>query len=173
MGTKHIHINTNTTPLITHTTTKMATLHYLPPVKPSAVALGTVYNHAISLAVLGPVFGDTYRQAQAANSKEEFFKSKEAASAAAAWGTSLVGSAVQAYGVGALINATGTLTYKGAAYLGSLIFFASAAPSVVSQVLTEKRPLDTIAVGALARAMETVGLSMFLTYWGTRTNPFD
>jgi hypothetical protein len=32
-------------------------------------------------------------------------------------------------------------------------------------VLTEKRPLDTVAVGALARIMETVGLSMFLTYW--------
>ena len=102
----------------------------LPPVKPSAIALGTVFNHAASLAILGPVFGDTYRQAQAANSKEEFFKSKEAASAAAAWGTSLVGSAVQSYGVGALINATGTLSYKGAAYLGTLIFFASSAPSV-------------------------------------------
>ena len=102
----------------------------LPPVKPSAIALGTVFNHVASLAILGPVFGDTYRQAQAANSKEEFFKSKEAAGAAAAWGTSLIGSAVQSYGVGALINATGTLSYKGAAYLGSLIFFASSAPSV-------------------------------------------
>ena len=57
-------------------------------------------------------------------------KSKEAAGAAAAWGSSLVGSAVQSYGVGALINATGTLSYKGAAYLGSLIFMASSAPSV-------------------------------------------
>lgn len=143
--------------------------------------------------MLGPVFGDAYRRAQAANSKEEYFNTKEAATAAASWGSSLVGSAIQAYGVGALINATGTLTYKGAAYLGSLIFFASAAPSVrhhfgweifrsssntnntqvVSQVLTEKRPLDTIAVGALARGMETVGLSLFLTYWGTRTNPFE
>jgi len=102
----------------------------LPPVKPSAIALGTIFNHAASLAVLGPVFGDTYHRAQAANSKEEFVKSKEAASAAAAWGTSLVGSAIQSYGVGALINATGTLSYKGAAYLGSLIFFASSAPSV-------------------------------------------
>jgi len=106
----------------------------LPPVKPSAIAIGTVFNHAASLAVLGPLFGDTYRQAQAANSKEEFFKSKEAASAGAAWGTSLVGSAIQSYGVGALINATGTLSYKGAAYLGSLIFFASSAPSVRSLV---------------------------------------
>ena len=88
--------------------------------------MGTIFNHAASLAVLAPVFGDTYNRAQAANSKEEFFKSKEAAS----WGTSIVGSAVQSYGVGALINATGTLSYKGAAYLGSLIFMASSAPGV-------------------------------------------
>ncbi|PPJ55711.1 hypothetical protein CBER1_08282 [Cercospora berteroae] len=151
----------------------MASLHYLPPVKPSAIALGTVFNHVASLAVLGPVFGETYRKAQAANSSEEFFKSKEAASAGAAWGTSLVGSAIQSYGVGALINATGTLSYKGAAYLGGLIFFASSAPSFIAQIATEKRPLDTVAVGALARVFETVGLSLFLTYWGTRTNPLD
>jgi len=44
---------------------------------------------------------------------------------------------------------------------------------VVSQVITEKRPIDTIAVGALARVLETVGLSMFMTYWGTRTSVFD
>jgi hypothetical protein len=114
----------------------------LPPVKPSAIALGTVFNHAASLAVLGPVFGDTYHRAQAANSKEEFIKSKEAASAAAAWGTSLVGSAIQSYGVGALINATGTLSYKGAAYLGSLIFMASSAPSVLPpQILLTYTPL--------------------------------
>lgn len=79
---------------------------------------------------MAPLFGDTYQRAQSANSKEEFFKSKEAATAAATWGSSLVGSAIQSYGVGALINATGTLSYKGAAYLGSLIFFASSAPAV-------------------------------------------
>lgn len=151
----------------------MATLQYLPTVKPSAIALGTVFNHTASLAILAPLFGDTYRRAQAANSKEEFFKSKEAAGAAAAYGSSIVGSAIQSYGVGALINSTGVLSYKGAAYLGSLIFFASSAPSFISQVFTEKRPLDTVAVGALARVFETVGLSLFLNWWGTRTNPFD
>ncbi|RAR04509.1 DUF1761-domain-containing protein [Stemphylium lycopersici] len=154
-------------------TDKFPLLPDLPPVKPSAIALGTAFNHAVSLAVLGPVFGDAYRRAQQANSKEEYFHSKEAATAAASYGSSILGSGIQAYGVGALINATGTLTYKGAAYLGSLIFFASAAPSIVSQIVTEKRPVDTIAIGAVARVLETVGLSMFLTYWGTRTNPFD
>ncbi|KAL8832679.1 MAG: hypothetical protein Q9191_000132 [Dirinaria sp. TL-2023a] len=151
----------------------MATLNYLPPVKPSAIAIGTVFNHGVSLALLAPVFGDTYHRAQAANSKEEFLKSKEAASAAAAWGSSLAGSALQTYGVGALLVATGTLSYKGAAYLGGLVFLASSAPSFISQVFTEKRPLDTVAVGALARVFETVGLSLALNYWGVRQNPFD
>jgi len=132
-----------------------------------------VFNHVVSLAVLGPVFGETYHRARAADTKEEFLKSREAATAAATWGGSITGSALQAYGVGALINATGTLTYKGAAYLGGLIFLASAAPTLVSQIITEKRPADTLIVSALARVAETVGLSLFLTYWGTRTNPFD
>jgi hypothetical protein len=43
----------------------------------------------------------------------------------------------------------------------------------VSQIATEKRPLDTFAVGALARLFETVGLSLFLTYWGTRNGPLN
>lgn len=102
----------------------------LPPVKPSAIALGIVFNQVSSAAVLAPLFGDTYHRAKAADSKEEFLKSKEAATAAASWGSSIVGSGIQTYGVAALINATGTLSYKGAAYLGSLIFFASYSPSV-------------------------------------------
>ena len=40
-----------------------------------------------------------------------------------------------------------------------------------SQILTEKRPMETVAIGAVSRVLETVGLSLFLTYWGTRTNP--
>jgi len=151
----------------------MATLHYLPPVKPSAIALGIVFNQVSSAAVLAPLFGDTYHRAKASDSKEEFLKSKEAATAAASWGSSIVGSGIQTYGVAALINATGTLSYKGAAYLGSLIFFASYSPSLVSALVTENRPVDTVAVGVLSRLFETVGLSLFLTYWGTRTNPFD
>ncbi|KAL1994244.1 hypothetical protein VTN49DRAFT_2913 [Thermomyces lanuginosus] len=151
----------------------MATLQYLPAVKPSAIALGAVFTHTASLGILAPVFGDVYHRAQSANTKEEFVKSKETTSAVTAWGSSAVGSAMQAYGVGALINATGTLSYKGAAYLGSLIFFASSAPSLLAQIFTEKRPLDTVAVGLVSRLFETVGLSLFLTWWGTRTNPFD
>ncbi|KAI9653499.1 MAG: hypothetical protein M1829_001292 [Trizodia sp. TS-e1964] len=154
-------------------TTSTNPTYYLPPVKPSAIALGTIFSQTTSIAILAPLFGDTYHRAQRANSSEEFFKSKEAASAASYWGTSVVGSVIQSYGVAALINSTGTLSYKGSAYLGSLIFMASSAPSFLAQLFTEQRPFDTIAVSAVARLFETVGLSMLLTWWGTRTNPFD
>jgi len=148
-------------------------LHYLPPVKPSAIALGTLFCHGTELAVMTPLFGDAYRRAKAANTKEEFVHSKQASSAALAWGTSFVGSALQSYGVGALINATGTLSYKGAAYLGSLIFLATAAPGYLNEIFLEHRPIDTIGINVLAKVLETVGLSTFLVWWGTRTNPFD
>jgi len=148
-------------------------LQYLPAVKPSAIALGTAFNHGIEIAVMGPLFGQTYQRAKQANTTEEFIKSKEASGAAIVWGTSFVGAALQSYGIGALINATGTLSYKGAAYLGGLIFAATSAPSFIVQAIAEKRPMDTVAASAAAKLFETVGLSLVLTWWGTRTNPFD
>lgn len=43
----------------------------------------------------------------------------------------------------------------------------------ISQAFAEKRPLDTVVAAAVAKVFETVGLSIFLTWWGTRTNPFE
>lgn len=164
------------------------------------MALGLVFNQAAELAVLSPLFGQAYQRAKASNTKEEFVHSREATGSAVALGTSFIGSALQSYGVGALINATGTLSYKGAAYLGGLIFVATSAPTVCSvvscrsssgcggfcfltvfcsvcqfltQLFTEKRALEAVGLNALAKVFETVGLSLFLTWWGTRTNPFD
>lgn len=54
-----------------------------------------------------------------------------------------------------------------------LVLLASNMMQFIAQIFTEKRPFDTVAVGAVARVFETVGLSLFLTWWGTRTNPFD
>lgn len=121
--------------------------------------------------MLQPIFGDAFKRAKEANTAEEFAKSKQAASAGVALGTSFIGSGLRSYGVGALINATGTLSYKGAAYLGTLIFFATSGPGYISQVLTEKRPIDLVVAGIVTRLVETVGLATLLTWWGTRTSP--
>ncbi|PSR83928.1 hypothetical protein BD289DRAFT_275284 [Coniella lustricola] len=148
-------------------------LHYLPPVKPSAVALGLVFNQTIETAVLAPLLGESYRAAKRSDSAEEYFKSREATSTGVALGTSFVGSLAQSYAVGALINATGTLSYKGATYLGGLIFLATSAPTYITQIFQEKRPIQTVGASVIAKVFETVGLAAFLTWWGTRTNPFE
>jgi len=38
------------------------------------------------------------------------------------FGATLVGSGLQSYAMGALLNATGTLSIKGAAYVGGLVW---------------------------------------------------
>lgn len=86
------------------------------------------------------------------------------------YGSSITGSAVQSYAVGALLNLTGTVTYKGASYLGGLIFLISQTPTVVNNILLEKRPVDLVIAKIVASLLETIGLSLTLTWWGTRTN---
>ena len=43
----------------------------------------------------------------------------------------------------------------------------------IAQVFHERRPFDTVGVSLAAKLFETIGLSVLLTWWGTRTNPFD
>ncbi|KAF5112725.1 hypothetical protein DV495_000439 [Geotrichum candidum] len=145
-------------------------VHYWPPVKPGAIAIGTLFTHASSLITAAPVFGALFQKAKTADSPKEFAKSQEAASALTVYGSSITGSAVQSYAVGALLNLTGTVTYKGASYLGGLIFLISQTPTVVNNILLEKRPVDLVIAKIVASLLETIGLSLTLTWWGTRTN---
>lgn len=80
--------------------------------------------------MLAPIFGETYKKAQEADSKEEFIKSREAASTAALYGSTLAGSGIQTYAIAAVLNHCGVLSYKGAAYIGGLIFAATSVPPV-------------------------------------------
>ena len=50
---------------------------------------------------------------------------------------------------------------------------ANPLPQYISQVFVEKRPFETVGVTVIAKLAETVGLATFLTWWGTRTNPFE
>lgn len=50
---------------------------------------------------------------------------------------------------------------------------ADTRPQFISQIFTEKRPLNMVAVGAVSGIVETVGLSVVLIWWGTRTTPFE
>lgn len=65
-----------------------------------------------------------------ADTKEESVNSKEAAKTATLWGSNFLGSGVQSYAVAALLTQTGVMSYKGAAYVGALIFAATSVPTV-------------------------------------------
>ena len=146
-------------------------IHYWPPVKPSALAVGTVYTHATSFITNLPVFCSFFEKAKHAGNAETALESKEAKGAGIVYGSSFVGSLAQTYGVSALLNLTGTLTYKGASYLGGLVFLVSTAPTVINNIIVEKKPIDVVLAGIVATLLQTVGLSLTLTWWGTRTNP--
>jgi len=39
---------------------------------------------------------------------------------------------------------------------------------LVSQIFQERRPVEMVAVKAAVNLVDTVGLSLFLTFWGIR-----
>jgi len=80
---------------------------YFPSVRPSAIVLGTVFEHVSSFIVYGPLFGQTWQKAMNADKvypfhtsskvtqNSEFWKSKEAENAAVVYGSSLVSAGIQ------------------------------------------------------------------------------
>jgi len=154
-------------------------LHYLPSVKPSAIALGTVFVQSVHTAVLAPVFGETYERAKRSSRSSNTIYSKEATTSAVLFGTTFLGSGIQTYALAALLQATGTLSYKGAMYTGGLIWATHSVGAVMGGLLgvgadAQAKPKDAaeVVVGVVAGLMDTVGLSVFLTWWGTRTLDF-
>jgi len=150
-------------------------LHYWPPVKPSAIAIGTAFSQLGHTAVLAPLFGDAYERARKQNSSQNFLHSKEAKQGALIAGASLFGSGIQTYAVAALLTTTGTLSYKGAAYLGGLVFMATSLGGAIGGVFgfgdISQKPVDVIEVvaGVSASLIDTIGLSIVLNWWGVRT----
>jgi len=150
-------------------------LQYFPPVKPSAIAIGTAFTQLGHTAVLAPLFGDRYERAKKTNSTQNFLHSKEAKQGAILFGTTLVGSGLQTYAMAAILTATGTLSYKGAAYLGSLIFFATSLGGTIGGLIgfgdPASKPADVteVVAGTVSSLLDTVGLAVILNWWGTST----
>jgi len=148
-------------------------LEYLPSVRGTSIVIGSAFSLLSSQIVYGPVFGQIWNKAMQQDKNSEFWK-REAGPIATTYVSSIGAAVAQAYGVAALINVTGTLSYKGAAYLGGLLLLVNTAPSAVHSIFVEKRPAEFVGVKAVSQVLETVGLALVLTWWGTRTvaSPF-
>ncbi|KAI5303345.1 hypothetical protein KEM56_007648 [Ascosphaera pollenicola] len=144
---------------------------FFPIIRPSAIVLGIMFNEAASLTEFCPLIRETSHRASSASSRGEFLKSKEASCAMGAAATTLCGSALKTYAIAALLDATRTVCCKGAVYIGTMVFVASSAPTIVSQILIEKKPVKSVMASEGIRAVETIGLSLIMAWWGTRTSP--
>jgi len=58
-------------------------------------------------------------------------------------------------------------------HTGSSATEANLGCQYINELFLERRPLETVGINFVAKVLETVGLSTFLVWWGTRTNPFD
>jgi len=154
-------------------------IRYFPAVKPSAIALGTVFTQASHMLVLSPLFGERYGDFQRSSSTSQFLHSREARDSSILFGSVLVGSGLQTYAIASILNASAAVSYKGAAAIGTLIWATNGVGTLLGGFLgvgadTQRKQKDALEVvaGALFGIVDTVGLSLFLTWWGARTLDF-
>lgn len=141
-------------------------INYFPSVKPSAIVVGLAFNHISNMLGCHPIFGSAFKKAESSDTKEEFIKSKEAAGAAVAYGSTLFGSGIQSYSIAALLKAAGVSSYKEASYVGGLVFAVTSLPVLGSNLLIEKRQPDIVLIRAISSLLDTVGVALALTWWG-------
>lgn len=135
----------------------------------SAIAIGTAFTHASSLISFVPVFGAAFQKVKKIREENDHdAQVHEAVSATAKWGASLTGSALQTYAVAALLNISGTTTIKGATCIGSLLFMTSTVPTIINNLLLSRESCEVIVAKLVASLLETVGLAITLTWWGTK-----
>lgn len=165
-----------------------------PPIKPSAIALGVVFKYSTQLLfgviVEGTVHRDEIRERlNSVQPSDKPFHDHTVTDDIAHHSSGLTASAFQTYALAALLSASGTLSYKGATYVGALVYFASSVPGVsnstlisrtriywrfcqlLHQTIVQKKPFHIALVDVSSHVVETVGLSLFLTYWGINTGP--
>lgn len=146
-------------------------INYFPTIRPSAIAVGLAFSHVSNLISSHPVFGSAFKRAKSSETKEEFLRSREAASAAAVYGATFVGSSLQSYALAALLKAAGANTYKEAAYVGSLVFVVTSLPALSSNLIVDGRHPDIVFIKVLSALLNTVGVALTLTWWGVDDSP--
>jgi len=111
------------------------TLVDFPPIKPSAIALGVVFKTTskflVGIVVEGTVHHEEIKEYLSSDQKT--FKDphgKTTADAISYRTSGIISSAFQTYAIGALLSTTGTLSNRGAIYVGALVYFASSVPGV-------------------------------------------
>ncbi|EEB09421.1 DUF1761 family protein [Schizosaccharomyces japonicus yFS275] len=141
---------------------------YFPYVRPSAILLGSAFNYAADFMVYGPLMGNTWAKVMRNEEEFECCKGSLKKQATCSFLSKSVGTLIQAYSIGALLQLTGTVSYKGAFYLGLYVYGATAVHDMVDFLFLEKRSMAYAAIKSIAAFIKTVGLPVLLLGYGVR-----
>lgn len=141
---------------------------YIPKICPTALIVGSVFEHLSSYLVYGPLLGQTWQRAMNSDKNSEFWASKEVGSVSLMYGASFLSSGIQVYAMSALLKLTGSFKYKNAFYLSSLIFAATTLPGMVFAYFVEKRPKEYVFVKFISGLAQTLGLGFILSSYHLR-----
>ncbi|EPX73933.1 DUF1761 family protein [Schizosaccharomyces octosporus yFS286] len=143
----------------------------VPYVRPSAIVLGVAFDHAASFLVYGPLMGDLWKKAMSpAPLHTQTSTSSPAKKAVTTYTSNILSTCIQTYSIAALLQLTGTISMKGAFYVGLYVFGASGLPDVVDYIFTEKRGCSYTLVKTVSSFVKSVGMSMVLLGYGIRQN---
>lgn len=140
----------------------------MPYVRPSAILLGIAFDHAASFLVYGPLMGDIWKRAMSTAPHVEYDAGSKTKKVATTYVSNFLSTAVQSYSIAALLQLTGTVTLKGAFFVGLYVFGASGLPDVVDYMFTESRGTPYILVKTISSLVKSVGLSVALIGYGVR-----
>ncbi|KAG0324175.1 hypothetical protein BGZ99_002138 [Dissophora globulifera] len=142
---------------------------HIPYVAGGSVLLGALYNQCAGALVYGPLFGNVWINAM---NKDK---------GGAGWTgpdspkdrmpvlllKEFVMNLGKAWFTGLLLNLTQAHTVSQAAQLGFFLYLGILVPSIVSEAMWEKRPLDLQKFKLLSGFSSTVLLSCLMHWWGT------
>ncbi|EPY53014.1 DUF1761 family protein [Schizosaccharomyces cryophilus OY26] len=143
----------------------------VPYVRPSAIVLGVAFDHAASFMVYGPLMGDLWKKAMSPTPQHvHSAPCSPIKKATITYSSNLISACVQTYSIAALLQLTGTVSMKGAFYVGLYVFGASGLPDMVDYIFTEKRGCSYTLVKTISSFVKTVGMSVVLLGYGIRQN---
>ncbi|KAF8934972.1 hypothetical protein EDD21DRAFT_192685 [Dissophora ornata] len=142
---------------------------HIPYVAGGSVVLGALYNQVTGALVYGPLFGKVWLDAMNKDKGGEGWMGKDAPknhmpvlllkefflNLGKSWFTGL------------LLNLTQARTMSQAAQLGAFLFFGVLVPSIASETMWEKRPIDVQKFKLLSGLSSTVVLACLMHWWGT------
>ncbi|KAF9999326.1 hypothetical protein BGZ65_005310, partial [Modicella reniformis] len=144
-------------------------MFHVPHVSVGSVILGALHNQMSGALVYGPLFGHVWLAAMNKDKGGEAWMSDDARKnhMQSLLLQEFALNLAKSWFTGLLLNLTQARTMSQAAQLGAFLYIGVLLPSVASETMWEKRPVDLQKFKLLSGFCSTVLLACMMHWWGT------